>query len=117
MRFSYAGILQIHPDLEDASAVAGAGNVRIFLRIVLPLVSGALVGCWLFVFLGASREVSMPLLLAGPGVEIVGPTLFDLWQNGQLTELAAMGALWAALMTVASACFHGITRHFRVAPV
>jgi len=117
MRFSYAGILQIHPDLEDASAVAGAGKVRIFLRIVLPLVSGALIGCWLFVFLGASREVSLPLLLAGPGVEIVGPTLFDLWQNGQLTELAAMGALWAALMTLASACFHGITRHFRVAPV
>jgi iron(III) transport system permease protein len=58
----------------------------------------------LFVFLAASREVSLPLLLVGPGVEIVGPTLFDLWQNGQLTELAAMGICWVSLTTVASAC-------------
>jgi iron(III) transport system permease protein len=117
MRFAYAGVLQIHPDLEDASAVAGARNARTFLRVVLPLVSTALFGCWLFVFMAASREVSLPLLLAGPGVEILGPTLFDLWQNGQLTELAAMGVLWVALMTVASACFHSVTRRYRIVPV
>jgi iron(III) transport system permease protein len=117
MRFSYVGILQIHPDLEDAAAVAGASAWRTFLRVVLPLVSSALIGCWLFVFIGASREVALPLLLAGPGVEIVGPTLFDLWQNGQLTELAAMGALWVALMTVASICFYGVAGRFRVAAV
>ena len=117
MRFAYPGMLQIHPDLEDASAVAGAGHGRTFLRVVLPLVSTTLVGCWLFVFLAASREVSLPLLLVGPGVEIVGPTLFELWQNGQLTELAAMGMLWVALMTVASACFHRVAQRYRVAPV
>jgi iron(III) transport system permease protein len=116
MRFSYAGILQIHPDLEDAAAVAGASEGRTFLRVVLPLISPALIGCWLFVFIGVSREVSLPLLLAGPGTEIVGPALFDLWQNGQLTELAAMGALWVVLMTVASFCFHGVARRFRLAP-
>ena len=115
MRFAYAGVLQIHPDLEDAAAVAGARNGRAFVRVVLPLVSAALVGCWLFVFLAASREVSLPLLLVGPGLEIVGPTLFELWQNGQLTELAAMGMFWVALMTVVSAGFHGVTRRYRAA--
>lgn len=117
MRFSYASILQIHPDLEAAAAVAGASERRTFLRVVLPLISPALIGCWLFVFIGVSREVSLPLLLAGPGTEIVGPTLFELWQNGQLTELAAMGALWVVLMSVASICFHSLARRFRLAPV
>lgn len=117
MRFSYASILQIHPDLEAAAAVAGASERRTFLRVVLPLIAPALIGCWLFVFIGVSREVSLPLLLAGPGTEIVGPTLFELWQNGQLTELAAMGALWVVLMSVASICFHGLARRFRLAPV
>jgi iron(III) transport system permease protein len=116
MRFTYAGLIQIHPDLEDASAVAGARIGRTFLRVVLPLASAALIGCWLFVFLAASREVSLPLLLVGPGVDIVGPTLFDLWQNGQLTELAAMGMSWVALMTVASTCFHLVTRRNWVVP-
>jgi iron(III) transport system permease protein len=116
MRFSYAGILQIHPDLEDAAAVAGASERHTFLRVVLPLVAPALIGCWLFVFIGVGREVALPLLLAGPGIEIVGPTLFDLWQKGQLTELAAMGILWVALMSVASVCFHGVAQRFGLRP-
>jgi hypothetical protein len=38
--------------------------LNVFARLpVPPLVSTALVGCWLFVFLAASREVSLPLLL------------------------------------------------------
>jgi iron(III) transport system permease protein len=110
MRFAYAGMLQIHPDLEDAAAAAGARGWYTFSRVVLPLIAAGLFACWLFVFLAASREVALPLLLAGPGVEIVGPTLFDLWQNGQLTELAAMGVSWVALMTVASASLHVVTR-------
>ena len=38
-------------------------------------------------------------------------TLFELWQNGQVTELAAMGVLWVALMTVVSSMFYVLTRN------
>ena len=114
MRFTFAGVLQIGPDLEDASVIAGARGWYTFIRVVLPLIAAALAGCWLFVFLATSREVALPLLLVGPGVEIVGPTLFDLWQNGQLSELAAMGVFWAALMTVVSACFHSVSRRYEI---
>jgi len=114
MRFAYTGVLQIHRDLEDASHSAGARGWQTFVRVVLPLIAAALIGCWLFVFLAASREVALPLLLVGPGVEIVGPTLFDLWQNGELTELAATGMFWVALMTIASAGFHLLSRRYRI---
>jgi iron(III) transport system permease protein len=106
MRYAYAGVLQIHEDLEDAAKVAGAPPRVVFVRVVLPLVSAALVSCWLFVFLLAVQNVALPLLLVGPGTEIVAVTLFDLWQNGQVTELAAMGVLWVALMLAVSACLH-----------
>ena len=66
MRYSYAGVLQIHRELEEASAISGAGAVTTFLRIVVPLVAPAAVTCWLFVFLMVSKAVSIPLLLAGP---------------------------------------------------
>jgi iron(III) transport system permease protein len=106
MRYAYAGVLQIHEDLEDAAKTSGAGPGLVFIRVVLPLVSAALVSCWLFVFLLAAQNVALPLMLVGPGTEIVAVTLFDLWQNGQVTELAAMGVLWVALMLVVSAGFH-----------
>ena len=114
MRYAYAGVLQIHPELEDASASSGALQSRTFWRIVVPLIMPALISCWLFVFLVASREVSLPLLLVGPGIEIVGVTLFELWQNGQVTELAAMGVLWVILMTTIAVVFYAITRKYQI---
>jgi iron(III) transport system permease protein len=53
-------------------------------------------------------------MLVGPGSEVMAITLFDLWQNGQVTELASMGVLWIALMTVVSTLFHLLTRHRQI---
>ena len=114
MRYAYAGVLQIHEDLEDAAKMAGASSRLIFVRVVLPLVSAALVSCWLFVFLLAVQNVALPLLLVGPGTEIVAVTLFDLWQNGQVTELAAMGVLWVALMLAVSTGLHFTAARYRL---
>lgn len=114
MRYSYAGVLQIHKELEDASASSGAAQLTTFIRIVVPLLAPALIGGWLFVFLLSVQAVSLPLLLVGPGSEIVAVTLFDLWQNGQVTELAAMGMVWIALMTVVSSIFYYVTRRFQI---
>jgi iron(III) transport system permease protein len=55
--------------------------------------------------------VALPLLLVGPGSEVMAVTLFELWQNGQVTELASMGVLWMLLMTAVSTLFHILTRH------
>jgi iron(III) transport system permease protein len=114
MRYAYAGVLQIHTDLEDAATTSGAGRAFIFFRVVLPLISAALVSCWLFVFLLTVQSVSLPLLLVGPGTELIATTLFDLWQNGQITELAAMGVLWMSFMLMVSVAFHVTTRRYQL---
>jgi iron(III) transport system permease protein len=114
MRYAYAGVLQIHTDLEDAATMAGAGRAITFVRVVIPLIAPALVSCWLFVFLLTVQSVALPLLLVGPGTELIAVTLFDLWQNGQITELAAMGVLWLSVMLVVSACFYFTTRKYQL---
>jgi iron(III) transport system permease protein len=112
MRYSYAGVLQIHKELEEASAMSGARQPTTFVRVVLPLVAPAIVTCWLFVFLVSVKAVAMAILLVGPGSEVVAVTLFDLWDNGQVTELSAMGVSWAALMTAVSVAFYMIARRY-----
>jgi iron(III) transport system permease protein len=114
MRYAYAGVLQIHIDLEDAATTAGAGRAYIFTRVVLPLIGAALVSCWLFIFLLTVQSVALPLLLVGPGTELIAVTLFDLWQNGQITELAAMGVLWMGFMLMVSAVFFLTTRRYQL---
>ena len=114
MRYAYAGVLQIHAELEDAAVTAGARPASVFIRVILPLVSTALVSCWLFVFMLTVQSVALPLLLVGPGTELVAVTLFDSWQNGQVTELAAMGVMWLTFVSIVAACFHVVARRYRL---
>lgn len=115
MRYSYTGVLQIHRELEEASSVAGAVDAATFRRIVVPLLLPAIVTSWLLIFLLSVRAVAMPLLLAGPNSQVVSVTLFELWNNGQINELAAMGVAWSAMMTLVSITFYAISRRFGLA--
>jgi len=114
MRYAFAGVIQIHADLEEAASIAGASKAKLFLRVLAPLLATTLVSSWLLIFLVSVQAVSLPLLLVGPGSEIMSVTLFELWQNGQVTELAAMGMLWVALMTCVSVLFHLLTRRHQL---
>ena len=114
MRYAFTGALQIHPDLEAAATISGAARAALFRRIVMPLLAATLVSSWLVVFLLSVQAVSLPLLLVGPGSEVMAVTLFELWQNGQVTELASMGVVWIALMTAVSTLFHMMTRHRQI---
>lgn len=112
MRYSYAGILQIHKELEEASAMSGARQATTFRRVVMPLVAPALATCWLFIFLVAVKAVSIPILLAGPKSRVIAVTIFDLWENGVVGELSAMGIIWTAMMTVVSIIFSLLARRY-----
>ena len=112
MRYSYAGALQIHRELEDASALSGARGAVTFIRIVVPLMAPAVVTCWLFIFLIASKAVSVPILLAGPQSQVVAVAMFDMWQNGVAPELAALGIIWTAIMTCVSTLFFVVSRRY-----
>ena len=110
MRYAYSGVLQIHRELEEAAGVAGAGTLGVLRRVVVPLLSPALMSAWLFIFLIASKELSMAVLLAGPGSQVMAVAMFDLWTNGQGGELSALGLLWTVLMTVFASVFYFLVR-------
>ena len=114
LRYAQLGVIQIHPELEEAAAIAGARQPRTFIRVVLPLLIPALISCWLFVFLLAVRAVSLMLLLAGPDSQVVAVTLFDFWNNGQVGELAALGCIWTAIMTVFCVAFLVVARRYQL---
>ena len=115
MRYSYAGMLQVHTDLEEAASVSGAGRWAIFRRVVAPLLAPALVTCWLYVFLSATKAVSLLILLAGPDTRVVAVAIFDLWADGSLTKLAAMGVAWSGFMGVLAGTFFVVARRYGVA--
>jgi ABC-type Fe3+ transport system permease subunit len=50
--------------------------------------------------------VSLAVMIASPSVQPVAVAMFDLWGNGQGTELAAFGLVWTAMMTVLAAILY-----------
>jgi iron(III) transport system permease protein len=115
MRYSYAGMLQVHRELEEAAGVSGASQFEGLRRVVVPLLTPALAAGWLFIFLLGARVLSLPILLAGPNSQTIAVAMYDLWTNGQGPELAALGLLWTLLMTVIAAAFHIFARRNSIA--
>ncbi|MBF9233842.1 ABC transporter permease [Microvirga alba] len=110
MRYSHAGIIQIHRELEDAASISGATKVTTLKRILVPLISPSLIAGWLFIFLIAAKELSIAVLLAGYNAKTMSVAMFDQWVNGAGGEVAAMGVVWTAAMTLFTATLYIITR-------
>jgi iron(III) transport system permease protein len=103
-------MLQIHRELEEAAAICGATPMTRLRRIVAPLLAPALLAGWLFIFLMSARALSLPILLSGPRSQMMAVAMFDLWGNGQGTELAALGLMWSMLMTAIAMVFYFVAR-------
>jgi iron(III) transport system permease protein len=110
MRYCSSGMLQIHRELEEAAAICGASALTRLRRIVAPLLAPALIAGWLFIFLMSTRVLSLAILLAGPSSQTMAVAMFDLWGNGQGTELAALGLMWSMLMALIAVVFYLVAR-------
>ena len=110
MRYTYNGVLQVHSELEQAAAVSGATTRQSMLKIVVPLVTPALAAGWIYIFLLCGKEVSLPLLLAGPQSQTIPPAMYNMWNNGQLGEVAALGLLWSAALAALAYIFDRLSR-------
>jgi iron(III) transport system permease protein len=105
MRYAAAGVIQIHPQLEESAVLCGASWARVLTRVVLPLAAPSILSGWLFIFLIVARDLSMAVILASPSAQPVAVAMLDLWSNGQGTELAAFGLAWTLIMTIVASGF------------
>ena len=114
MRFCHSGVLSINRDLEDGAYMSGAGYFTVLRRIVLPLASPAVVATWIYVFMHAIRDLSVAILLSGPGNGIVSIVILDLWNNGEVPQLAALSVLVAVGAAVLGIAFMKLTATHRL---
>lgn len=91
---------QLHPSLEEAARIAGAGPIRAFVDVTLPLLQAHLVAAAVAVALPCFTELTMSVLLQAPGTSTLGVVLFALYDYGHPQEAMALAAV---LVTVALA--------------
>lgn len=110
IRYTHSGLLQLHRELEEAAYTAGASWLNCMRRIILPLLTPSFLGGWVFVFLLSAKELSMSILLVSPQTPVVSVAIYELWENGQVGELAAFSVIWSAILVSVAIGYYFIAR-------
>jgi iron(III) transport system permease protein len=99
LRMAHASYLQLDVSLEEASEVSGAGKLRTFLNISLPLLlKGVLVGVVMF-FIMAFQEISTAIFLYRGGWETLPIGIYLNWHRGMEFGIAAAMAFVMIVIT------------------
>ncbi|MCW4115723.1 ABC transporter permease [Aurantimonas sp. MSK8Z-1] len=79
---------------EEAAHSLGAGPVRAFIRVTLPIIWPGVLSGWLFAFVVSFGELNTALFLTGPGVTTLPIEIFSYLQfQGNQLVVAAASAL------------------------
>ncbi len=92
-RINRAGLMQIHRELEEASALCGAGWGITFWRVVLPLLAPSVAGAWVLLFIVGVQEFTLPLMLFSPDNVVVSVLLWRLFSTNETQAAAALAVL------------------------
>jgi iron(III) transport system permease protein len=93
-------IRQIALELEQSSRVCGAGPVRTFYSIVLPLIRPMLVSIFILVFISAMRDISTIIFLAGAQSQTLSLLMMRFGMESNLEASAVIGVITTAIMII-----------------
>jgi iron(III) transport system permease protein len=94
---SDATLRSIHPELEEAGRILGAGRLRVLRDITAPLARSGIIATWCFVFIGVIRELSASIILFTPSTKVMSVVMFDLKEEGQFGAIAVLGVFMLAM--------------------
>ena len=100
MRYAVTSMQQIAGELEESAQVCGASWWQTFRRVLLPLLSPGLIAGWVYILVVSFRELSSSILLYTPGNEVLSILIFEQFENGQFTVLAALGVVMVLTLVV-----------------
>jgi len=112
IRFSHSALLSLHKELEEGAMASGASWFQMVRHVVVPLIMPALLAGWIYIFLITFKELSIALLLYSPGSQVVAVTIWELWENGHVGELAAFSLIITVGTVLVGSLFLNIAQRY-----
>jgi iron(III) transport system permease protein len=97
-RLARAGFLQIHKELEEAAAIAGARWITTQRRILVPLMRPVLTAGFILLFIVGVREFTIPLVLVSQDNVVLSVLLWQMFSAGQPALSAALASIIIAVV-------------------
>ena len=106
LKGSTAAMLSVHPALEEAARVSGCGKVRMWQRILTPLLLRQTISSSLLIFVSSLTEMTLSSILASAGTKTIGLTIFDFQQSGDYN----LDYAFSVVIVVLILCGYGLVR-------
>jgi iron(III) transport system permease protein len=89
---------QIDPAIEEAAVSLGAGSVRTFMKVVLPLLTGTIFSIFVYFFINGMVTVSAVIFLIYPGFNLGSVAILAQVENGYPGVACALGTIILAIV-------------------
>jgi putrescine transport system permease protein len=93
---------ELDRSLEEAAMDLGAGRLKVFLQITLPIIAPALVAGWLLAFTLSLDDVVIASFVAGPSSTTLPMKVFASVRMGIKPEINALATLMVLAVSVAA---------------
>jgi iron(III) transport system permease protein len=101
LRSGVALLSQIDPAIEEASVSLGAGNVRTFRRITLPLIRPAFLSGLIYAFARSMTTISSIVFLTTPETRIMTQQILNEVENGRYGRASAYCVMLILIVGIA----------------
>jgi iron(III) transport system permease protein len=111
-RIFNSSLLQIHQELDEAGHVFGLSSMRVFRRILVPLLAPVLVYSWLWMALLTLRELTVAAFLVTRQNNTLPVFIWAIWTDGNMNMSAAVSLVLMAGMIPILIAFFAISRRW-----
>jgi iron(III) transport system permease protein len=99
-RSASAGMMQIHPELEEAARVSGAGRSRTIAEVMVPMLRSGIFSTMLLLFILSVGEVSAAIFLFSSNTVVTSVNLYNLYSDGLIPEAAALSLVFSGFLLI-----------------
>jgi iron(III) transport system permease protein len=103
-------MVQIGAELEESARVHGGSFLFTLRRVVVPLLTPALLSGWLVLFAFATKNFVTVSLLYSPQSIVLPALQYEMWTGGQAEDAAALGTLNMAFSFLLVLAYSLLTR-------
>ncbi len=109
-----SSLVQVHPEIEEASATSGVRRGPSFVSVLLPTIGPALLFSWFWLALLSLRELTIPIMLARPNTAVLSTAIWGLNSAGNADIAAAMSIILVGMILVLVLIFHRVVRRWAI---
>jgi iron(III) transport system permease protein len=97
-RMMNSALIQLHPELEEAATTCGAKSGAVLRRVLLPLLSPAMLYAWIWLALLTYRELTLAVILANADNQPLAVVVWGLLWSSAYGKASAVSLIMIALM-------------------